>query len=252
MWTQKKVAAYTGTKNLYPMMIPAVKSLICNSNVDEVWLFIEDDGVPKIFKDMPKDIVKFRNASKQKYFKPDGPNMNSRYTYMAMMRATFAKEFPEYSRILSLDVDTIVYEDISDLWDLPLDGPIANDGEGYYFSASAEPEATEKYGYLYTNIGVCLYNLGKLRDGKADEVIEALNTKKYKQLEQDAFSELCQDYILPMDPAYNSTPFTEIVNRPKIVHYAGQKKWSDKTLVKQYTNQSWNDIFKYRERMYYR
>lgn len=243
MWTKKKVAAYTGTRNLYPMMVPAVKSLLCYSDVGEVYLYIEDDKPPKIFDGMPREIVKFRNASDQTYFKKDGPNMKSQYSYMALMRAAYTKEFPELERILSLDVDTIITGDIPELWDLPLDA-----NEGYYFSASKEPYATKEKGYLYTNIGVCLYNLDKLRDGKADEVIEALNTKKYKQVEQDVFNELCQDHILQMDPVYNSTPFTKVINSPKIVHYAGEKTWDDKNLVKQWSKESWDVILKYRER----
>lgn len=238
MWENKKVAAYTGTRNLYDMMVPAVKSLICNSDVDEVWLFIEDDELPEYYQ-FPKEIVKVRNVSKQLYFDKDGPNMKSKFTYMAMMRATFAKEFPEYDRILSLDVDTIVTDNISGLWDLPL-------GDKYYFAAAKEGGATDKHGYLYTNIGVCLYNLEKLRDGKCDEVIEALNTKKYDYLEQDAFNELCQGGIFELDPTYNSTPFTKLVDNPRIVHYAGQKKWSDKTLVQKYAGQSWKENLKYR------
>ena len=38
-----KAAVYTGTQNLYGGMIAAAKSLIANSDVDEVWFLIEDD-----------------------------------------------------------------------------------------------------------------------------------------------------------------------------------------------------------------
>lgn len=222
-------------------MVPAVKSLLIHSDVDEIYLYIEDDEFPKKYG-MPGEVVKVRNAKDQKYFDPDGPNMNSRFTYMAMMRATFAKEFPKDERILSLDVDTIVDKDICELWDLPLD-----DGDGYYLAATYEPERSDMEGYFYTNIGVCLYNLSKLRDGKCDEVIKALNTKEYKYLEQDAFNELCQDQIYSMPPEYNSNWFTKLVDIPKIVHYAGIKKWSDKNLVKKYADLEWGQTMKYRE-----
>ena len=42
--------------------------------------------------------------------------MNSSFTYLAMMRAALAKLFPDIDRILSLDVDTIIDQNISDLW----------------------------------------------------------------------------------------------------------------------------------------
>lgn len=242
MWEHQKIAAYTGTRNLYEMMIPAVKSLMCNSDVDEVWLFIEDDKLPAAFN-VPEGILKIRNVSDQRYFGKDGPNMNSRFTYMAMMRAAYAKEFPKEDRILSLDVDTIVNQDISSLWDLPL-------LDQYYFAASKEPDATDEHGYLYTNIGVALYNLEKLRDGKCDEVIVALNEWKYPYLEQDAFNELCQGGIFEMDPTYNSTPFTKKISNPHIVHYAGQTKWSGMKLYQDYARQSWKDIMRYRHWRY--
>lgn len=242
MWNHKKVAAYTGTKNLYPMMVPAVKSLLINSDVDEIWLYLEDDKLPDIFKGAPEDIINVRNASKQTYFKADGPNMQSKFTYMAMMRATFAKEFPELPRILSLDVDTIVTKDISSLWDLPLE-----EGDGYYFAASEEPGRSEKEDILYTNIGVCLYNLDKLRDGKCDEAIKILNEKKYTYLEQDVFNYICQGNILAMDPVYNSTIFTKVSDDPRIVHFAGEKKWSGKTIVQKYAERPWSEVMKYRK-----
>jgi len=242
LWENKKVAAYTGTRNLYKMMIPAVKSIICNSDVDEVWLFIEDDKFPYEYG-MPSEIVKIRNVSDQRYFAENGPNMKSGFTYMAMMRATYAKEFPNLDRILSLDVDTIVNRDISALWDLPLT-------DKYYFAASKESSATEKHDYLYTNIGVALYNLDKLRDGKCDEVIDELNREKYSYLEQDVFNKLCQGEIFEMDPTYNSTPFTKMVTNPCIVHYAGQKKWDGTKLYRDYEKQSWADVMRYRHWRY--
>lgn len=236
----KRVAAYTGTKNLYKLMIPAVKSLLINSNVEKIYLLIEDDKFP--FELPPQ--VETINVSNQKYFKPDGPNMNSRFTYMAMMRATYADMFPDLDRILSLDVDVIVDKDISELWDIDLDD--------YYFAAVIEPDRSDvDEDILYTNIGVAMYNLEKLRDGKMDEVIKALNEKKYSFLEQDAFNEYCQGAIKRIPSKYNATNFTTYARDPKIIHYAGMKKWGDIELVQQYSKANWDDIFNHRKRMGY-
>jgi hypothetical protein len=48
-----KVAAYSGTRNVYYRMIPAVKSLLKNSNIDLVYLLIEDDIFPY---DLPEKV----------------------------------------------------------------------------------------------------------------------------------------------------------------------------------------------------
>lgn len=236
----KKVAVYTGTKNLYPDMVPAVKSLLIHSDVDEIWLFIEDDEFPY---ELPKN-VKIKNVSNQKYFKPDGPNMKSKFTYMAMMRAALYKEFPKLDRILSLDVDTLANDDISSLWDVDL-------GDDYYLAAVKEPARSWRED-IYVNIGVALYNLEKLRDGMGDEVVKALNEGNYTYLEQDVFNQKCKGKILEIGSEYNATNYTEPTNHPKIVHYAGMKleDWRKMPLVDHYYNVPWSDIFEYRKRTY--
>ena len=210
-----RAAVYTGSRNLYQHMVVAVKSILINSNVERVYLLIEDDDFPY---ELP-DCVEIRNVSDQKYFKPDGANMNSKFTYLAMMRAALAFEFPKLDKILSLDVDTIINRNISELWDLSLDG--------YYFAAAQEHHRTRN-GFLYTNTGVALYNLEKLRDGKAQEVIDVLNMREYSWVEQDVFNYLCQGRILELPSEYNINEFTLPPIDQKIVHYAGMKKWDNK------------------------
>ena len=234
----KRVAAYTGTRNLYKLMVPAVKSLLINSNVEKIYLLIEDDEFPFA---MPEQ-VEVINVSNQKYFKQDGPNTNSRWTYMALMRVVFADMFPDLDRILSLDVDTIISKDISEIWDLDLDG--------YYFAAVAEPDKSSE-GNLYTNAGVVLYNLDALRDGKCREIIDVLNEKEYPFPDQDALNEKCQNHILCIPGDYNVTNFTTPTSNPKIIHYAAIKKWGNIDLVKEYAKAPWDEIFKHRKRMKY-
>lgn len=210
-----RAAVYTGSRNLYQHMVVAAKSILINSNVERIYLLIEDDDFPY---ELP-DCVECRNVSGQKYFKPDGANMNTKFTYLAMMRAALAFEFPDLDKILSLDVDTIINRDISELWDTSLDG--------YYFSAAREAHRTGD-GFLYTNTGVALYNLEKLRDGKAQEVIDVLNIRTYPWVEQDVFNYLCQGRILEMPSEYNINEFTLPPISQTIIHYAGAKKWDNK------------------------
>ena len=224
-----KAAAYCGTRNLYADMIPAVKSLLIHSYVERIYLIIEDDSFPYYLPDCVTTI----NVSGQEYFRPGGPNMNSRFTWMAMMRATLCHLFPDLDRILSLDIDTIAVQDVSNLWDLPIDD--------CYFAASMEPIRTKK-DFLYTNIGVCLYNLKKLRDGKADRVIRELNRKPYRFLEQDVMNDLCQGAIYDMPSDYNANDWVLPSENPKIVHYAGIRVWNNTPLVQEYRDIPWSEI----------
>lgn len=233
----QKVAVYTGNQAVYDDMEICAKSLISHSDVDTVYFLIEDD---KFYKPLP-DCIKVKNVSKQRYFKFDGPNMSSRFTYFAMMRAALAFEFPELTRILSLDCDTICIKNISDIWNLPIDD--------YYFAASREKHRSG-CGITYTNVGVALMNLDKLRDGKAQECIDVLNRQKFIYLDQDVMNFLCAGRVYNMNSIYNSNNWTEPTNDPRIVHYAGIPKWQwrrDSELAKKYENMSWNEVFSLRE-----
>ena len=94
---------------------------------------------------------------------------------MVLIRAAYTKIFPNLDRILSIDMDTVVNENISDLWDLDL--------TDYYIAAVEEEELTKSEG-SYFNMGVAMMNLQKIRaDKKDDEMINALNTYWYRYKE---------------------------------------------------------------------
>ena len=103
----KRIAAYTGTKNIYSDMIMSAKSLIANSAVDEIHFFIEDDTIEE--ENLP-DMIICHNVSNQKYYAADGPNMTSPFSYMAMLRIAMCHYLP-YKTALLLDCDTVVLND---------------------------------------------------------------------------------------------------------------------------------------------
>ena len=125
-----RAAVYCGTRNVYEDMLPSARSLLVHSNVDKVYFLIEDDKFP--YK-LPKE-VECINVSGQKWFNADTcPNMKNRCSYMVLLRAVFSKIFPHLDRILTIDNDTIVKGNISELWDLDLgDNYFAGCTEPYY------------------------------------------------------------------------------------------------------------------------
>ena len=234
-----KHALYSGSENLYGDMQTAAKSLIANSDVDKVW-FLTEGGYDYWLPDMCEVV----DVSGQEFFPKDSPNMGSRFSYLSLMRAALAlmPELAGIDAILSLDVDTICCRDVSGAWDMPI--------EGCYFSASLEPlEGKRLKNMLYCNTGVALYNLDMLRDGKAQEVVDALNWRKYPNIEQDVFSFLCQGHIHDMPSEYNVTDFTGATNVVRIKHYAGMKaeRWRNEPLVGEYRTMSGDDALKLHE-----
>ena len=199
-------------------MIPAVHSLVKNSDVDKIYVLIEDDVFPY---DLPVEAI---NVSRQQFFRDDGPNYHCIWSYMALMRAALHRVFPQYDKILSLDVDTIVDKDISGLWDLPIDN--------FYLGGVKEPVKSQQN--LYVNAGVMLLNLKKLRDGKGDEIIETLNTRKFTWPEQDCINLLCAGHIYEMSPEYNWNDWTTQTETPKILHFAGKKNYLNLPIVEKY------------------
>lgn len=228
----KRHAAYCGTRAIYGDMETSAKSLVANSDVDVVHLVIEDAEFPS---ELPP-IVQVHDLSGQAYFAPDGPNMASGYTYMAMMRIALCHVLPRVNRVLSLDADTVCMADVSALWELPVD-------DCYY---AAVPEWHKSgNGLMYCNAGVALYNLRKLRDGKADEVIDVLNRRRYTWPEQDVQNFLCQGRIHEMPSAYNSNWWTD-KNAPgaKIVHFAGvaREGWVNDWRVTKWRDMPWDEV----------
>ena len=133
----------------------------------------------------------------------------------------------------------IALQDISDVWNLPIDD--------YYYAAAREPLKSQggaDYKFpLYTQMGVALFNLKKLReDGMCDRVIEALNAYWFSIAEQDCMNLLCQGKIYPMPGEYNFTNYTEFCSNPKMIHYAAIKDWTHKPEVEHYRSIPWSQI----------
>ena len=205
-----KYAVYCGNAAVHEAMAASCKSLLAHSTVDQVWLLTDKPPKKSLWLEGTRASWKIIY---NKWFRPDGPNMTSHFTWLAMLRAALCHVL-DVDKVLSLDCDTICVGDVDDVWSIDISDA--------YFAASIEPHRTNN-GFIYTNTGVCLYNLEKLRQGKADEVIDVLNRQQFTWVEQDVFNYLCQGYISIMPSRYNCTMYTQKCTAPRIKHFAGQK-----------------------------
>lgn len=222
-----KAAVYCGTQNVYEDMIPSMKSLLIHSDVDKIYFLIEDDEFPY---ELPPE-VECINVSNQTWFSADGPNMKNRCSYMVLLRAAFPKIFSNLDKILSVDNDIIINENISHLWDIDL--------EDNYFAGVAEPRKTTE-NFKYINFGFIMYNLKQLREEKKDnQIISDLNTYYYTDAEQDCYNLNCQGRILEWPSTYNCNWYTLETNnaaQAKVRHYAFTTNWQKLALVNKYRN----------------
>ena len=230
-----KVVVYCGTFDVYANMVASVKSLLCRTPVDKVYFLIEDDTFPY---ELP-DIVECINVKNQQYFTDDGPNFNNSWTWMCMIRAAFPEIFAQYDKILSLDIDIVINDNVSDLWDYDI--------SDYYLAGVPERQRQKSASDpAYINFGVVMMNLKKLReDGIQQPLIDALNTRKFGCPEQDAYNKFCAGHILTIPADYNYTTYSHITadaQKERIIHYAGQKFWRHYALVKKYSDLDWPEI----------
>lgn len=233
-----KAAVYSGTKNLYRAMVTAAKSLVANSSVDKIYFLIEDNEFPEKLPSFIETV----NVSDQKYFPRNSANYKTPFSYMSLLRVCYTKLFPDLDKILQLDVDTIVVDNIDELWDIDLSGK--------WFAAVEEKlSAYKPFGRLYYNIGVAMFNLKQIRDEHVDDIlIRYLNTSKTPYIDQDAWNRHMAGRDVGLATRFNESFVTGYTESPAIVHYAGFKDWqtttkvSRKEYLKKYRELSWGSI----------
>ena len=201
---------YALTRNLYHTLFPAIRSLLEHNHDCEVIVMCEDDrldGLP--------DQCRYINVSDQQYF-TSGPNMGNYFTYMCMMRAIYAK-YIDGDRVINLDVDTIVCDDLTPIWEVDLTEK--------HFAAVPEYRGRYKpYGDKYYNMGVAVHHLAQIRkDGLDDKALEILRTQYCRYLEQDVWNCIGKGVDLPV--RYNECFATGYTDNPAVVHYAGVRNW---------------------------
>ena len=241
---EQKVAVYSGTRCLYPYMPAAIRSMLANSSVDKIYLYIEDDKFPEWLPDMVETV----KVNGEDFFPAGSANFNTYYTYMSMIRICDAKILPEsVHKALHMDIDTVVVDDIDEMWDFDL--------TGMWCGAVHEDTGTYRpNGDKYYNLGVCMFNLDQMRkDGAADQLIEYLNKIKVPYIEQCAMNAVGQDKIVPLPARFNESRVTEYTDNPAIVHFAAIMNWRDNfslyrgNYLKEYKEMTWEEALRRHE-----
>lgn len=248
-----KIVVYAGTKNRYDQMELAAKTLLSNGNIDKIFFFIEDDVFPR---SLP-DVIITVNITAQNYFKSYCPNSSSPWTYMAMIRLALPKILPMYDRVLWLDTDTLVVDDISRIFEAPL-------GDYYYFAGvkenrryiqflemrKIETREVEFQAYPqtdhqdYYNSGVLLENLKLLRESEmCDRLIARINNFRSYFPDQNVINQLCRNRIYTLPHAYNWSYFTGDTDIPRIIHTSnGQPRPEIQEIIDMYGKISFEEI----------
>lgn len=234
--SRMKAAVYAATRELYPDLAPSIKALLLHSDVEKIFLVIEDDAFPEWLPPLCETV----NVSGQKLFPRSGPNYDNPWTWMVLMRAAYYRMFPQLDRILSIDADAFALKDISGLWELDLSRS--------YLAAVRETSPLDSPELPYYNVGVMVQNLDLLRrSGRGDEVLRTLQKRKWKYPEQDAFNAVCSGGILGLPREYNAGRGTEPYGDPVIRHFMGeQATYRDEPIVRHYRELPWEEVLRCR------
>lgn len=215
------IICYNCTRQWYIHLVTELYALFKHNKVKKVYLFIEDDNIPYITDKR----VEFINInSLPEYITQESPNYNTKYSKLSYLRCYFSKILKE-DKILYLDADTLVVDNIEDLWNTNFDDNVlVGVHEGGEWNKHLWTYGLDD---TYINSGVLLMNLKALREEKLDDsMIYLLNNNKYAFPDQDVINLVCRNRIKHVSNVYNSAETTGIVDDAKIIHYIrGNKGW---------------------------
>ena len=204
------IAVYTATRNYYRFLRTAIFSFRRFHPDAKLYVLAEDDRLP--FENDETVI----NVSGMK---PEGVNARTQYSYMSRLRPSLARIIPE-RKVLYLDVDTVVCDDLSRLYDI--------DMTGKWWAAVPEVQTWyHPFGPEYYNNGVSVYNLEQMRADGIVEILEhELENVYHRFSDQDVMNKYAvPEMVIPLPNRFNSCGCCGHSSRPAIVHFAGIPNW---------------------------
>ena len=177
----------------------------------------------------------------------DGYYTDARYSEAASFRLLLPELLPEYDKILYIDCDVIIRQDMGALCQ---NTHLGDNYLAVVYEAPIEGQ-TERIQALgcipgrYFNSGVLLMNLKQMREEKVSAQLLKACEKEYMEFpDQDALNQVCQGRVLPLSPVYNGIrtfflpqykadfckvypeEWWETVQKEANIHYTGGKPWN--------------------------
>ena len=187
----------------------------------------------------------------------EGHQKRGQFTRDTVMRCFGSKFLPQYDKIIYSDVDVIFVDDVSELYNVNLDGKYVaavKDALMAYEANELSHLPTNYYEKLkdtYFGGGIFVLNADLIRhDNLEKEMIRIImdNSIPKRWLDQDILNIACKNKVEYLSLSYVSLPYLidwlknpnfsshyskeELWNsilKPKIIHFAGVKPWRDNT-----------------------
>lgn len=214
---------YCSSPSIQQYLPMAIHSLLKHNPQAQVYVLIEGDEDERL-KHPNVHIINLKNLT----LRMDLSNPNFRKNqipYTGDVRLYIPEIFPQFSKILYLDVDTIVKGPIDELFSMDMTNMAVA------MVKEAKPQSID--GVLYTNYynsGVLFFNLDYIRQfNLGEKMIDKINGPLLNLPDEDVVNFVCKDHIKELDPKYNSAWCTQKVENPIISHYVWYEKlWQHK------------------------
>ena len=244
----KTALAIAFTPNYFVQAATTLKSLLDASTGDFDVICMVSDPIPETMQEKLARLAGSRMSFRYIPLKGrlEGLYIDPRYTEAASFRLLLPELLPEYDKILYLDCDIIVRQDVGKLY---RETDLGENWMGVVFEAPIEQQA-ERFQALgcdptrYFNSGFLLMNLAQMRkDGVTEKLLEACRVPYLEFPDQDALNQVCQSHVLPLSPLYDSIrtffimkykpdfvrqyseELWDAVQREGTIHYTGGKPW---------------------------
>lgn len=268
VFAEKNIPIVLAADNNYvPMLATTIKSIAehaSSSNNYDLVVFqqnISEKNQKKIQHEFENHNFSIRFINVGKFFKGKNLVTPAHFTIEIYFRLVIHNLLNHYEKVVYLDSDLVVNEDIANLYNTELgDNLVAAvrdvDSAGCY--KAFDPTRQEyfrknlklKNPYSYFNSGVLLMNLREFRKlYKEDDIFRLASNEELLFPDQDVLNILCEDKVLYLDGAWNTMmnhedcntsrlkvarlaphdlykEYIEARKNPKIIHFAGyQKPW---------------------------
>ena len=244
---QQEIPIFFAVDDAYvPFLTVTIQSL--SENINEDNLYVLHVLYTNITDENKNDLKKFENDSikiefvnvQEKIEKlKDKLQVRDYFSNATYYRILIPDMYPQYDKVIYLDADTVVLEDIAILYNTDMeDNLVAGVPEPWF----AEYKEFQTYALKvigvsdykeYINVGVLLMNLKALREMHFGDIFtQMLDVVKYRLLQdEDYINKICLGRIKYIDPTWNVCGYLYNKPDPKIVHYTLFKPWHRKEML---------------------
>lgn len=268
MEKENVIPIFFAVQDDYFHLLVAISSIIRHSGVDNLYFIIlvpmnfseySIDNINSIFQNIYHkrvNIVKIDKFS-------DAFLSGKLIPYSTYFRLLIPTLFPQFDKVIYLDIDTITLGDINELYNHNIDNFYVAGVKAPYASVIKNREAYAKNLkikdlYQYINAGVLLLNLKKIRNDKLEQYMIDLVKDRYVCQDQDIINKVFYDNICHLNFKFNlmtkyANTSQEILSKsfsaeelksawenPLIIHYADKiKPWNEPNSP--YASLWWNE-----------